>query len=126
MESKQKKKRHKRLYAIPENSRPTLGSTTLQSEPQIPLHPNRKRNRRLNRWMWKKGSTFLQLLKETAMRCGGAKRLDWTDIDFQKTSSPLTTPRKAATHACGKPRQNSLACSTICRDKANVYSEADP
>jgi integrase len=32
----------------------------------------------------RKLSAFLQLLKETAMRCGEAKRLKWTDIDFEK------------------------------------------
>jgi integrase len=32
----------------------------------------------------RKLASFLQLLKETAMRCGEAKRLKWTDIDFEK------------------------------------------
>lgn len=32
----------------------------------------------------KKLSTFLQLLKETGMRCGEAIRLEWTEIDFKQ------------------------------------------
>jgi integrase len=30
--------------------------------------------------------TFLQLLKETGMRCGEACRLQWTDIDFENNT----------------------------------------
>jgi integrase len=32
----------------------------------------------------KKFSTLLQLLKEIGMRVGEARRLHWTDVDFQK------------------------------------------
>jgi len=42
----------------------------------------------------KKVSTFLQLLKETAMRSGEAKRLLWTDIDFQRRTITLNQPEK--------------------------------
>jgi len=41
-----------------------------------------------------KNSTFLQLLKETAMRCGEAKRLQWIDIDFEKNIITLNDPEK--------------------------------
>lgn len=44
----------------------------------------------------KKTATFLQLLKETAMRCGEAKRLQWTDIDFEKTIVTLNCPEKGS------------------------------
>lgn len=47
----------------------------------------------------KKTSTFLQLLKETAMRSGEAKRLEWTDIDFEKRLITLNYPEKG-----GNPR----------------------
>jgi integrase len=39
-------------------------------------------------------ATFLQLLKETAMRSGEAKRLKWTDIDFQRHLLTLNDPEK--------------------------------
>jgi len=39
-------------------------------------------------------ATFLQLLKETAMRSGEAKRLLWTDIDFERRLIILNEPEK--------------------------------
>lgn len=47
----------------------------------------------------KKTSTFLQLLKETAMRAGEAKRLNWTDLDFERHIITLNDPEKGS-----KPR----------------------
>ncbi len=44
----------------------------------------------------KKLSTFLQLLKETAMRSGEAKRLEWINIDFEKNIVTLNTPEKGS------------------------------
>jgi len=42
----------------------------------------------------KKAAVFLQLLKETAMRCGEAKRILWTDIDFDRRAIILNDPEK--------------------------------
>ena len=42
---------------------------------------------------------FLQLLKETAMRAGEAKRLDWIDIDHERRIITLNHPEKGS-----KPR----------------------
>jgi integrase len=39
-------------------------------------------------------ATYLQLLKETAMRSGEAMRLLWTDIDFEKNIITLNEPEK--------------------------------
>ena len=47
----------------------------------------------------KKTSTFLQLLKETAMRSGEAKKLKWVDIDFDRRIITLNDPEKGS-----KPR----------------------
>jgi integrase len=44
----------------------------------------------------RKNSAFLQLLKETAMRSGEAKRLHWTDIDFEKNLITLNDPEKGS------------------------------
>jgi len=41
-------------------------------------------------------ATFLQLLKETAMRSGEAKRLKWTDIDFQRRIITCNEPEKGS------------------------------
>ena len=42
----------------------------------------------------RKVAAFLQLLKETAMRSGEAKRLLWTDIDFERRLITLNQPEK--------------------------------
>lgn len=41
-------------------------------------------------------ATFLQALKETAMRSGEAKRLHWTDIDSEKYLLRLDEPEKGS------------------------------
>lgn len=47
----------------------------------------------------KKTATFLQLLKETAMRAGEAVRLEWIDVDFDRGIITLNNPEKRS-----KPR----------------------
>jgi integrase/predicted RNA-binding Zn-ribbon protein involved in translation (DUF1610 family) len=44
----------------------------------------------------KKNATFAQVLKETAMRSGEAKRLKWTDIDREKRIITLNEPEKGS------------------------------
>jgi integrase len=44
----------------------------------------------------KKNAAFLQTLKETAMRSGEAKRLQWTDIDHEKNITTLNAPEKGS------------------------------
>ena len=41
-------------------------------------------------------ATFVQVLKETAMRSGEAKRLHWTDIDSEKHLLRLDEPEKGS------------------------------
>jgi integrase len=50
----------------------------------------------------KKTSTFLQLLKETTMRSGEAKRLIWTDLDFERNLVTLNDPEKRSNPGCGE------------------------
>jgi len=42
----------------------------------------------------RKTAAFLQLLKETAMRCGEANRIEWNNIDFQRRTIILNHPEK--------------------------------
>jgi len=44
----------------------------------------------------KKLSTFLLLLKETAMRRGEAKRLEWVDVDFERNTIAMNNPEKGS------------------------------
>jgi integrase len=44
----------------------------------------------------KKNAAFCQTLKETAMRSGEAKRLQWTDIDFERNVITLNEPEKGS------------------------------
>jgi integrase len=41
-------------------------------------------------------ATFLQLLKETAMRCGEALRLKWKDVDLERKIITLNEPEKGS------------------------------
>jgi len=41
-------------------------------------------------------STFIQLLKETAARCGEAYKLQWNDVDFENNTARIT-PEKGST-----------------------------
>ncbi|MEM3618511.1 MAG: tyrosine-type recombinase/integrase [Candidatus Bathyarchaeia archaeon] len=44
----------------------------------------------------RKTAAFLQLLKETAMRCGEAIRLKWVDVDFERQTITLNSPEKGS------------------------------
>jgi len=44
----------------------------------------------------RKNAAYLQLLKETAMRSGEAKRIEWTDIDREKNIITLNQPEKGS------------------------------
>jgi integrase len=67
-------------------------------------------------------STYLQLLKETGMRCGEASQLKWTDIDFISRSVRIT-PEKGS-----NPRILPLSIklidmlNTIPTDKLTVFA----
>jgi integrase len=52
----------------------------------------------------KKTATFLQVLKETAMRAGETLRLKWTDLDFERQVITLNDPEKH-----GNPRVSRMS-----------------
>ena len=66
---------------------------------KIPFIPTEKELDALIAGCGKKTATFLQLLKETAMRSGEAKRLLWTDTDLERHIITLNNPEKG-----GNPR----------------------
>ncbi len=63
---------------------------------KIPFIPTEKELDNLIAGTGKKTATFLQLLKETAMRSGEAKRLHWTDLDLERHIITLNHPEKGS------------------------------
>jgi integrase len=63
---------------------------------KFPFIPQEKELDALINGGGRKMSAFLQLLKETAMRSGEAKRIEWTDIDFEKSLVTLNKPEKGS------------------------------
>jgi len=61
---------------------------------QIPFIPTESELDQLIAACGRKTGVFLQLLKETAMRCGEANRIEWTDVDFQRRIIVLNKPEK--------------------------------
>ncbi len=61
---------------------------------KLPFIPTEKEINMLISSSGKKTATFLQLLKETAMRAGEANRLKWTNIDFERRTITLNDPEK--------------------------------
>ena len=67
-----------------------------------------------------KTSTFLQLLKETAMRAGEAQRLRWKDIDFKK-GTVRVTPEKGGEPRIFKLSNRLLSMLSSLRAKNRVF-----
>jgi hypothetical protein len=75
-----------RSWLVPEIGRLDLGKAKVSCRPKVSIHTQRARTGPLISGTGKKTATFLELLKETAMRAGEAKRLLWTDVDMEKLS----------------------------------------
>jgi len=63
---------------------------------KIPFIPTEQEIDELIAGMPPKVATFIQLLKETAMRSGEAKKLKWTDVDFERRIITLNQPEKGS------------------------------
>jgi len=61
---------------------------------KLPFIPTEREIDTLIAGCGKKTATFLQLLKETAMRAGEANGLEWEDIDRERHTITLNTPEK--------------------------------
>ncbi|MCW4046664.1 MAG: tyrosine-type recombinase/integrase [Candidatus Bathyarchaeota archaeon] len=89
---------------------------------KFPFIPTEKEIDDLIAGCGKKCSTFLQLLKETAMRCGEAKRLEWTDIDFEKNIITLNLPEKGSNPRLWKVSQKLISMlNNLPRDSEAVF-----
>jgi integrase len=72
----------------------------------------------------KKLATFLQLLKETAMRRGEAKRLEWTNIDFERNIITLNAPEKRSNPRMWKVSQKLTAMlNALPRKSQKVFGD---
>lgn len=73
----------------------------------------------------KKTACFLETLKQTAMRSGEAKRLEWTNIDFDKNIITLNLPEKNSNPRQWKVSQKLVGMlSTLPRDSIKVFGES--
>jgi integrase/transposase-like protein len=78
-----------------------------QAVKKLPFIPTEEEINNLIAGCNKKTATFLQLLKETGMRCGEAFMLQWTDFDFENKTVNIT-PEKGS-----DPRQLKISMRLI-------------
>lgn len=91
---------------------------------KFPFIPTEKEIDDLIAGCGKKCSTFLQLLKETAMRSGEAKRLEWTDIDFEKNIITLNLPEKGSNPRLWKVSQKLMSMlNNLPRDSEAIFGD---
>jgi integrase len=73
----------------------------------------------------KKNASFLQTLKETAMRAGEAKRLMWINIDFEKNMITLNNPEKGSNPRMWKVSPKVIAMlNALPRNSEKVFGES--
>jgi integrase len=78
-----------------------------KSVKKLPFIPTEREINELIAGCNKKTATFLQLLKETGMRCGEAFMLNWTDINFENRTVDVT-PEKGS-----EPRQLPISIQLV-------------
>lgn len=80
-----------------------------RSTQKLPWIPQEKEIDQLIAGSSRKVASFLQLLKETGVRCGEAWRIEWTDIDVESGTLTINKPEKN-----GLPRQFKISTKLIC------------
>ena len=89
---------------------------------KIPFIPSEQELDVLIAGSGRKISTFLQLLKETAMRAGEARKLKWTDIDFDRRIVTLNNPEKGSKPRIWKVTEKLIGMlKNLPRDNQNVF-----
>jgi integrase len=72
----------------------------------------------------KKNAAFLQLLKETAMRCSEAKRLNWIDTDMAKSIIKLGDPENRSSPRMWKVSQRLIGMlDALPKVSENVFGD---
>jgi integrase len=94
-------------------------------EQKIPFIPTEQELDTLIAGTGKKTSAFLQLLKETAMRAGEAKRLLWTDIDTERNLITLNKPEKRSNPRIWKASEKLIGMLNSLPRKSPESSETD-
>jgi integrase len=91
---------------------------------KFPFIPNEQEIDALISGTGKKTATFLQLLKETAMRSGEAKRLEWVNIDVEKSIVTLNLPEKGSNPRMWKVSQKLIGMlNALPRDSQKVFGD---
>jgi integrase len=73
----------------------------------------------------KKNASFLQTLKETAMRSGEAKRLMWINVDLEKDTITLNSPEKGSNPRMWKVSPKLIAMlNALPRNSEKVFGES--
>jgi len=85
----------------------TWSKPRYQAVKKLPFIPTEEELNNLIAGCNRKTATFLQLLKETGMRCGEAFMLQWTDFDFENKTVNIT-PEKGS-----DPRQLRISMRLI-------------
>jgi integrase len=70
------------------------------SIPKLPFVPKETEIDQLVAACSQRTGTFLQLLKETAVRCGEAWQLKWDDIDFETSTVNITPEKNSKPRIC--------------------------
>jgi integrase len=91
---------------------------------KIPFIPTQEEIDALIAGSGKKTATFLQLQKETAMRCGEAKRLEWINLDFEKNLITLNAPEKGSSPRMWKVSQKLMGMlDALPRKSQKIFGE---
>jgi len=91
---------------------------------KIPFIPTEQELDALIAGCGKKTATFLQLLKETAMRCGKAKRVLWTDVNSEKRLITLNQPEKGSNPRVWKVSQRLIGMlDNLPRNSPRIFGD---
>jgi integrase len=98
----------------------TWSKPIYQSVRKLPFIPTEEELNNLIAGCNRKTATFLQLLKETGMRCGEAFMLQWTDFDFENKTVNIT-PEKGS-----DPRQLRISMRLVMMLNSLPHDKAKP
>jgi integrase len=94
-------------------------------EESIPFIPTEQEIDALISSAPKKLSTFLLLLKETAMRRGEAKRIEWINVDSEKNTITLNHPEKHSNSRMWKVTPQLIAqLNALPKDSTKVFGDS--